>query len=158
MPDSPTKMLAELIHVDNILVNLASEERSAVIKALGQNLVSTGLVAKNQTSVVSRLINEREALGSTALGGGVAIPHARIGFSDKPLIAFALLREGQGFNSLDGASVHFVFFTLTPKGNDEVHRAVLRAITGFVKPPVHQRALSGCRTPAEVKDVFVDYA
>ena len=158
MPDSPSKILAELIQVENILVDLPSEEHSAVIKALVHNMVSTDLVAKNNTSTVSRLLNEREALGSTAIGGGVAIPHARIGFSDEPLLAFALLKDGAGFNSLDGAPVHFVFMVLTPKEDDDAHRAVLRAITYFVKQPIHLKALSGCRTPADVKSVFTDYA
>ena len=158
MPDSPSSMLAELINEENILVDLPSEEHSAVVKTLVQNMVSTGLVAKNHTSTVSRLLNEREALGSTAIGGGVAIPHARIGFSDEPLMAFALLREGGGFQSLDGASVHFVFMVLTPKDDDDIHRNVLRAITYFVKNPIHLKALAGCKTPADVKSVFQDYA
>lgn len=158
MPDSPSEMLAELIYEANILVDLQSEEHSAVVKALVQNMVSTDLVAKANTSTVSRLLNEREALGSTAIGGGVAIPHARIGFSDEPLMAFALLRDGVGFNSLDGAPVHFVFMVLTPKDDDDAHRAVLRAITYFVKQPIHLKALAGCKTPADVKSVFLDYA
>lgn len=158
MPDSPSKLLAELINVENILVDLPSEEHSAVVKALVQNMVSTDLVAKANTSTVSRLLNEREALGSTALGGGVAIPHARIGFSDEPLMAFALLKNGDGFNALDGAPVHFVFMVLTPKDDEQIHRDVLRAITFFVKQPIHLKALAGCRTPNDVKSVFVDYA
>lgn len=158
MPDSPSEMLAELIHEENILVDLHSEDHNAVVKALVQNMVSTDLVAKANTSTVSRLLNEREALGSTAIGGGVAIPHARIGFSDEPLMAFALLRDGVGFNSLDGAPVHFVFMVLTPKDDDDSHRAVLRAITYFVKQPIHLKALAGCKTPADVKSVFLDYA
>lgn len=158
MPDSPSKMLAELIHEENILVDLPSEEHGAVIKSLVQNMVSTELVSKTHTSTVSRLLNERESVGSTAIGGGVAIPHARIGFSDEPLMAFALLKNGDGFNSLDGGSVHFVFMVLTPKENDNSHRAVLRAITAFVKQPIHLKALSGCKTSSDVKSVFVDYA
>jgi mannitol/fructose-specific phosphotransferase system IIA component (Ntr-type) len=158
MPDSPSSILAELINEENILVALPSEEHSAVIKALVQNMVSTDLVAKNNTSTVSRLLNEREALGSTALGGGVAIPHARIGFSEEPLMAFALLKDGVGFNALDGAPVHFVFMVLTPKDDEEIHRNVLRAITYFVKQPIHLKALAGCKTPGDVKSVFVDYA
>ena len=158
MPDSPSEILAELIHEENILVDLPSEEHSAVIKALVQNMVSTELVAKANTSTVSRLLNEREALGSTAIGGGVAIPHARIGFSDEPLMAFALLKDGAGFNSLDGAPVHFVFMVLTPKEDDEIHRNVLKGITHFVKQHIHLKALSGCKTPADVKSVFLDYA
>ncbi len=158
MPDSPSKILAELINEENILVDLPSEEHSAVVKALVANMVTTDLVAKANTSTVSRLLNEREALGSTAIGGGVAIPHARIGFSDEPLMAFALLKDGVGFNSLDGGSVHFVFMVLTPKDDDDSHRGVLRAITYFVKQPIHLKALAGCKTPADVKSVFLDYA
>lgn len=158
MPDSPSQILAELIHEENILVDLASEEHSAVVKALVQNMVSTDLVAKANISTVSRLLNEREAVGSTAIGGGVAIPHARIGFSEEPLMAFALLKDGSGFNSLDGASVHFVFMVLTPKDNDDTHLSVLRAIQHFVKQPIHLKALAGCKTPADVKSVFQDYA
>jgi mannitol/fructose-specific phosphotransferase system IIA component (Ntr-type) len=158
MPDSPTKLLAELIAEENILTELPSEDHASVIKSLVQNMVVTGLIAKTQSSTVSRLINEREALGSTALGDGVAIPHARIGFTNKPLIAFALLKKGQGFNSLDGGSVNFVFLALTPKDDDAVHRAVLQAITAFVRKPVHRKALSSCHTGADVKSVFLDYA
>lgn len=158
MPDSPSALLIDLIREENILLELESEEHSAVIKALVQNMVATGLVAKTHASTVSRLLNERESLGSTALGGGVAIPHARIGFSGEPLGAFALLRSGVGFNALDGAPVRFVFMVLTPKDDDDAHRSVLRAITHFVKPHVHLKALSGCKTPADVRSVFQDYA
>ncbi len=158
MPDSPSSILAELIHEENILVDLPAEDHASVVKSLVANMVSTDLVAKANTSTVSRLLNERESLGSTAIGGGVAIPHARIGFSDEPLMAFALLHDGEGFNALDGAPVKFVFMVLTPKDDDEAHREVLRAITYFVKQPIHLKALAGCKTAADVKSVFVDYA
>lgn len=158
MPDSPSEILADLIREANILVNLPAEDHASVVKALVQNMVSTDLVGKTHAATVTRLLNERESVGSTAIGGGVAIPHARIGFSGEPLIAFALLRDGGGFNSLDGAPVHFVFMVLTPKEDEEVHRQVLRAITYFVKKPVHLKALAGCKTPADVKSVFDDYA
>ncbi len=150
--------MAEIISEDNIIVDLPAEDHASVTKALIQNLVSTGLISKGHASTVSRLINERESTGTTAIGGGVAIPHARIGFSEDPIIALALLKNGSGFNALDGAPVKFVFMVLTPKDDSETHRQVLRAITAFVKPAVHLKALSGCLTPADAKSVFVDYA
>ena len=158
MPDSPSKILASIIQEDNIIVNLPSEEHSAVVKSLVQNMIATGLIAKTQASTVSRLLNERESKASTAIGGGVAIPHARISFTEDPIIAFALLKNGDGFKALDGAPVNFVFMVLTPKEDDEAHRQVLRAITAFVKPHIHLKALAGCKTPNDVKSVFVDYA
>ncbi|MCL2000820.1 MAG: PTS sugar transporter subunit IIA [Planctomycetes bacterium] len=158
MPDSPSIILPELIREENILVDLPNEEQASVVKSMVQNLVATGFIAKNHTATVSRLLKEREALGSTAIGGGVAIPHARISFLNQPLLAFALLKNGAGFNSLDGAAVNFVFLVLTPKDNDDAHRAVLKAITFFVKKTTHLKALSGCRTPEDIKSVFLDYA
>lgn len=152
--------MAELVREENIVVDLPSEDHASVMKALVQNLVATELISKGHASTVSRLLNERESLGSTAIGGGVAIPHARIGFTEDPILAFALLKHGDGFKALDGAPVHFVFMVLTPSGkeNDEVHRQVLKAITAFVRVPVHLKALAGCKTPADVKSVFLDYA
>lgn len=158
MSDSPSQMLAECILEENILVNPEAEDRASVVQALVQNMVSTDLVSKEHTDTVSRLLAEREELGSTAIGGGVAIPHARIDFSDEPLMSFALLAHGSGFKSLDGAPVKFVFMVLTPKDGEEIHRNVLRAITSFVKQPIHLKALSGCKSSAEVKSVFLDYA
>ncbi|MDR3210294.1 MAG: PTS sugar transporter subunit IIA [Planctomycetota bacterium] len=158
MPESPSHFLTELIKEENILVNLPVEEHTAVIKAMVHNFVETGLISKNHSSTVSRLLNEREALGSTAIGGGVAIPHARIGFSDQPLLAYALLKNGDGFKALDGGPVKFVFMVLTPKDDDALHRNVLRGITVFVKNHTHLKALSGCKTPSDVKSVFADYA
>ena len=158
MPDSPTRVLAELVREENVIVDLPAEDHASVIKALVQNLVTTGLISKGHSSTVSRLLNEREALGSTAIGGGVAIPHARISFTEDPIVAFALLKGGDGFKALDGAPVKFVFMVLTPKEDHEVHRQVLKAITAFVKPHIHLKALSGCKTPVDVKSVFVDYA
>ncbi|MDR0362851.1 MAG: PTS sugar transporter subunit IIA [Planctomycetota bacterium] len=158
MPDLPANVLSELLREDNIVVGLESEAHASVVKAMIHNMVETGLIAKTHASTVSRLVNEREALGSTAIGGGVAIPHARIGFSDGPLLTFALLSKGEGFNALDGAPVHFVFLVLTPKDDDDIHRAVLKSITSFVKQPIHLKALSGCKSAADVKSVFQDYA
>lgn len=158
MPESPSAILAEMLSDENILVDLEQEDRASVVKLLVQNLVDTQQVAKSNVSALSRALNEREELGSTAIGGGVAIPHARVGFVDEPVIAFALLKNGQGFNALDGQPVQFVFMVLTPKADDEAHRKVLRGITFFVKQQIHLKALAGCKTAADVKSVFVDYA
>ena len=160
MPDSPTHILVELVREENVIVDLASEDHPAVMKAMVQNMVATGLISKGHAATVSRLLNEREALGSTAIGGGVAIPHARIGFAANPILAFALLSQGSGFKALDGAPVRFVFMVLTPNGkdNDEVHRQILKAITTFVKPTAHIKLLAGCKTPADIRSVFLDYA
>lgn len=158
MPESPPNLLATLIAEENMLVELPSEERSVVVKTMIQNLVASGRISKGHAPTVAKLVNDREALGSTAIGGGVAIPHARIPFSDDPIMAFALLKDGVGFNALDGGSVNFVFMVLTPKKDDEMHRTVLKAITSFAKKHIPLKALRGCVNASDIKSVFQDYA
>ena len=123
-----------------------------------QNLVETGRITKANASAALKLVQQRESLGSTAIGGGVALPHARVGFGDAPSVAFGLLGNGTGFKPLDGAPVRYVFLILTSKDDDALHVALLRAITKFVKDPIHLKALASCKTSEEVGAVFADYA
>jgi len=158
MPDPVSRLLVSSLPEENLLVNLPAEDRPSVVKALIQNLVATGKIQKGQAAAVTRLVNEREEKGSTAIGGGVAIPHTQVSFSDTVIAAFALLANGSGFNALDGAPVRYVFLILTPKDNVPLHHEMLKAVTSFVRRHIPIKALSGCRTPAEIKSVFQDYA
>ena len=158
MPADGPLSLADAIAADTIVVHPEAEDRTAVIRGLVRLLVDKDRIEQNQASTVTRLVNEREAMGSTALGNGVALPHARVRFTDEVIIAFALLRAGKGFNALDGAPVRHVFLCLTPKDDDALHIRCLKAITGFVRDPIHLKALSGCKSPAEVHAVLRDYS
>ena len=149
--------LSALLRPENILVGLAAEDRASVVKALIANLAETGRITKAQIGAASRMINERENDGTTALGNGLAVPHARVFFAD-PVVAFALLRNGRDFNALDGAPVRFVYLLLTPKSDDDRHMALLGTIMRFNDDIVHRRALAGCLTVEDVRSVFIDYA
>jgi len=150
--------LAQLLSPESIAIDLAKEERADVIKALLSSLVAAGRLTKANSTAAAKGIAEREALGSTAIGGGVALPHARVAFAKKPILALAALRAGTGFKPLDGAPVRWVFLLLTRQDEDETHVAILRAITRFVRDPIRNKALSSCRTPAEIHAVIKDYA
>ena len=68
---------------------------------------------------------ERERLGSTAIGQGVAIPHARLAGLSRPVASFGRSPEGVEFDSLDGRPVHFIFCLLAPEGAPVAHLRVL---------------------------------
>jgi PTS system nitrogen regulatory IIA component len=157
MPSGNT-IITDNISPENILIRPTPEDRKSVVKTLIENLVETGKLAKSQVSSVSRLIKEREDMGSTAIGGGVALPHARVKFTDRIICAYALLEEGEGFNSLDGAPVSHVFLILSPKDDDQTHIAFLKALTLFTRNHVALHALAGCKTAKEACSVMQDYA
>ena len=159
MPDDITPpKLANLIKPEHIMVAPPCEDRDTVVKALANLLVQSGRLTKTQMNAALKLIAAREAIGSTAIGGGVAMPHARVKFIKEALIAFALLQNGTNFKPLDGAAVRYVFLILTSQDDDAGHLALLRAITRFVKSPIHLKALASSKTVQDVYAVFKDYA
>lgn len=153
-----TPSLASVFCADTILIHPESANRADVVRQLMTVFVESGQITRPQATAATRLVNDRESVGSTAIGGGVALPHARVGYLDSVLGAFALLQDGEGFNALDGAPVRFVFLLLTPKDDDALHINTLKAITRFAGVPIHLKALAGCESATEVISVFKDYA
>lgn len=150
--------LPDLLQPDCILIHPEDEQRPAVVKALLRLLADAGRIGQNQAGPMLRLVNEREELGTTALGGGLAVPHARANI-EAPIMAFALLRDGRdGWKPLDDAPVHGVFLFLTPKSDDRCHQTIMKAVTSFARVSTQMRALRGCRSPEEIIQLFTDYA
>jgi len=72
-----------------------------------------------------RALWERERLGSTAIGQGVAIPHARLQGLNRPLASFGRSQQGVDFESMDGQPVHLIFCLLAPEDAPVAHLRVL---------------------------------
>ncbi|MDW7746141.1 PTS IIA-like nitrogen regulatory protein PtsN [Halomonas sp.] len=81
--------------------------------------------------VFSRLIG-RERLGSTGIGNGVAIPHARNPHCKAPIAGFLKLAEPVDFDAIDGEPVDLVFVLLVPEEADEAHLALLGQVAGVM--------------------------
>lgn len=81
--------------------------------------------------VFSRLIG-RERLGSTGIGNGVAIPHARNPHCKAPIAGFLKLTEPVDFDAIDGEPVDLVFVLLVPEEADEAHLALLGQVASVM--------------------------
>ena len=91
---------------------------------------------------VLELLEEREALGSTGFGRGVAIPHARISGISRPVAALLRLRHPAGFNAADGLPVDLVFGLLSPENSGAGHLHALAAISRMVRDEDMRDALA----------------
>jgi PTS system nitrogen regulatory IIA component len=92
---------------------------------------------------VQERIEERESLGSTGFGRGVAIPHARLDGLARPVAAFLRLEEPVDFDSADGMPVDCVFGLLSPEQAGAVHLQALAAISRLMRDDrMHQRLSS----------------
>lgn len=150
--------LSDFLPVEHIRPSLPAEGREEVVRALLRVLVEAGRLPRGRAAPMRRMVEEREALGTTALGGGLAVPHARVNV-ETPMMAMALLQNGgEDWHPLDGAPVHGVFLFLTPRDDDASHRGLMQAVTRFARVPAHMRALRGCRTAEDIAQVIADYA
>ena len=76
---------------------------------------------------------QRENLGSTAIGDGVAIPHCKVKNLKSPIVFFAISREGVNFHSLDGKPSHALFLVVSSPNNPSLNLQILAGIAHLVR-------------------------
>jgi PTS system nitrogen regulatory IIA component len=111
----------------------------ACVKASGKKALLAELAAKagylyklDERRLFDRLL-ERERLGSTGIGGGIAIPHGRMPSLDKPVGVFARLAHPVDFDSIDERPVDSVFLLLAPEGAGADHLKALARVSRLLR-------------------------
>ena len=102
------------------------------------------------TSLAFRVFQERERIGSTGVGQGLAIPHARLPSLDKAVACFARSRGGVDFRALDGQPTHLFLALLAPAGNAGFHLKALARASRMFKDSAFRARLLECEGGAEL--------
>jgi nitrogen PTS system EIIA component len=109
-----------------IVPELESTTRDSVLEELVGHIA--GVRTEIDRAVALRLLLERERLGSTGVGNGFAIPHAKLPHLPRVVGCFARSKVGVAFNSLDGRPAHLFLTLLAPEGGAGLHlKALARA-------------------------------
>ncbi|HDP34899.1 MAG TPA: PTS sugar transporter subunit IIA [Candidatus Hydrogenedentes bacterium] len=115
-----------------------------LIEAVSRNPVITDCEA------FRKAVYEREAVQSTGIGGGVAVPHVRIPEVTEPTIALGIAPDGIDFASLDNRPVHIIILFATPKDAEKTYLSLLAKVMLTLRNPDAFKALAACRTQEEV--------
>jgi mannitol/fructose-specific phosphotransferase system IIA component (Ntr-type) len=111
----------------------AEAEKLAVITQLAQALAASGHVAKKDVQAIIDGAMAREAIGSTGIGHGIAIPHCRCDLVKSIVCAYGRSESGVDFDSLDGEPVHSVFFVVTPNAQKNEHLALMKNFAAQIR-------------------------
>ncbi len=111
------------IAVERVGVDLEIQSKKRLLEVLGQYL-ATAVPGATPEEVFGRLL-ERERLGSTGLGLGIALPHARLRRTDQPYGALVRLAKGIDFDAIDGQPVDLAFALVVPEAATEAHLQLL---------------------------------
>ncbi len=124
-----------------IVPDLTAESKDDVLDKLAERLSEHE--SSLDRSEVFRVLKEREQLGSTGIGGGVAIPHGKIESLDRMIIEVARSREGVPFEAVDNRPVHIIFLLLANNNAATQYLKILAKISRLLRAPgVYERLLS----------------
>ena len=127
---------------------IVAAERQEAVKELCSTLASAGII-KNPANLLSSIM-KRELDFGTAIGSGIAIPHARIENLKEPVIAFGLSPVGIDWDAPDGRPVSYIFLLATPQGMDDVHVQILATIARNMS---NQECENKLRNASEIKQM-----
>ena len=143
--------LSEFINKDSIFLDIRAESQKNVFKILG-NIFSK----KNKTlsSLIIEKLNERERLGSTSVGNGIAIPHTKIDGINETQVIFLKLKDGVDFSASDGKKIDLVFSIIAPENSESDHLLILSSISNFVRKKQNIDRLRGSTNMEEILFLF----
>jgi len=121
--------LHKLLREDMVLARLGGRTREDVLREMAEHVRARAALDEG---LHERLL-AREELGTTAIGGGVAIPHCKAPGLKAPVLALGLSPEGVPFSSVDGRDTHVVFLVVSPLENPSVNLRVLASIAKLVR-------------------------
>lgn len=141
--------ITDYMSEDLISLNLKSKNKDDILMELA-NLIAVSPDVHNEGNAIYKALIEREKLGSTGIGKGVAIPHAKTDAADKLTIAFGISSEKVDFKSLDNENVNLFFVFASPIKDSQVYLKVLARISRLIREEEFRNELLACKTPAEV--------
>lgn len=148
--------LSSLTRAELIFPGLRSADRSGLLHTLAERLAELGIV-KDAQELFDKLW-EREQLGSTGIGSGVAIPHCKIGGLDKVVLAIGILEQGIDFGAVDQQPVRLFFLVISPASSPAAHLQCLAAISKWIKVEEQVRRILDLETPDEIHQLIEDAA
>ncbi|EQB06105.1 nitrogen regulatory protein [Sphingobium quisquiliarum P25] len=134
----------DIVALDALATGLSVNGKRPLFQKIGQLAASAyGL----ESQAVAEALLEREKLGSTGFGGGVAIPHAKIPGLDRMRGVVALLNPAMPFDAVDDAPVDIVFALLSPVDSGAEHLKTLARVSRYLREEGNVARLRGAQSP-----------
>ncbi len=142
--------LTKYLPVTQIAPEFEAKDKKAAIEALLTMMIEKGLVPAEREAEVLQALMEREALTSTGLGYGLAIPHVRTEAAARIVLVFGRSRKGVEFEALDGNPVNFLFLVLAPAKCVDEYLKVISMISSLMKNEAVRKRVLGAKSAYEI--------
>jgi len=151
MKSASSVRLIDFISAESIGLSLAATEKDHLFEEMIELLP----LRQSERRLALEVLRQREAVGSTGIGMGIAIPHCRSTIFGRPMLAFGRSAKGITFQAVDRKKVHLVFLIVSPPVEvTNVYHRVLAAIVNATKEEHYRKRLLGAESIAEVRSIL----
>ena len=145
--------ITDFLREDKIFLELTASDKEEAVKKLSDIL--KGSVEVSDPGLFIKDVFDREALSTTGIGNGIAIPHARTDAVKEFVIAFGRANQGIEFDSLDKKPAKLIFLMGTPKKKDlSNYLRILADLTRLLNKKHFREALLKASSPEKVIEAF----
>ncbi|MFC1592431.1 PTS sugar transporter subunit IIA [Candidatus Omnitrophota bacterium] len=147
--------IMDILSKKAVVIDLKSSKKEDVLRELVDALINSREIEKRYRNKLIEALMAREALGSTAIGQGVGIPHAKSDNVNRLVAAFGLSRKGVNFDSLDGEPVYIFFLLLAPVDSAGPHLKALARVSRLLKDKYFRDNLRQCQDDKSVIRIII---
>ncbi len=144
--------LMDFLIPDAIESDMKSVTKADAVRELVALLKKSGAITDENS--VAEVVLEREELGTTGIGEGIAVPHGKSDATTELVAAFGRSERGVNFESMDNQPVHLLFLLLAPKSYSGPHLMALARISRLLKNRDFRNSLMNAKDKAEILKVF----
>ncbi len=146
--------LRNLIKIDQIHLNNNASSKKKALEAISQ-IITDNYPEYNINRVFETLV-ERERLGSTGIGHGVALPHGRLSECTDTIGIFISLKNGIDYDAIDREPVKLLFALLIPEHSTEEHLQILAKLAEFFRASGNRQMLENATSPETVYNLIIN--
>lgn len=145
--------LSELFHPDRIATDVTSTDRESLFAELVDLIGSTSSLPLDRGAALA-CVMEREALMSTAIREGIAVPHGKSDGLDRMVGAIGISRRGVDYDAFDGRPVRIAFMILSPRHDPETHLKTLKLLARAIDSPGFVESLLAAKDSAQASGII----
>ncbi len=147
--------LDDLIAPERVIPALRASTKKQVLQEVARRAAQT--IGRHERDIADAIL-QRERLGTTALGNGIAVPHARLAGVGRVVGVFARLARPVDFDAPDGQAVDLVFLLLAPEGAGADHLTALARVSRLLRDSVVREKLRGTDSGEALYALLTDRA
>jgi PTS system nitrogen regulatory IIA component len=144
----------QILKIGYLNENMLAKTKAEALEELVNTLIKGGL--KLDCAKVIEVLQQREKLGSTGIGDGLAIPHGKISSLAEIVVAFGRSKKGVDFDSLDGKPVHIFFLLLAPENSVGQHLKALARISKMLKTANFRQKLIETESKSDLYKLIIE--